>query len=122
MDVGKTNGTVVALANTAAIPSLPRETGIFSFSDKTEPEKTNDPSGQVADRKDLDNALTSLQSQMKTLNRDLNFSVDDSTGDVVVKVIDVESGNVIRQLPSEEALRLSERLEDLRSLMLHTKA
>ncbi|WP_417539720.1 flagellar protein FlaG [Marinobacter sp.] len=122
MDVGKTNGTVVALASTAAIPSPPRETGISSFSDKIESEKTNDPSGQVADRKDLDNALTSLQSQMKMLNRDLNFSVDDSTGDVVVKVIDVESGNVIRQLPSEEALRLSESLEDLRSLMLHTKA
>jgi flagellar protein FlaG len=122
MDVGKTNGTVVALASTAAIPSLPREPGISSFSDKTEPEKANEASGLLADRKDLDSALTSLQSQMKALNRDLNFSVDDSTGDVVVKVIDVESGNVIRQLPSEEALRLSERLEDLRSLMLNTKA
>lgn len=122
MDVGKTNGTKVALASTAAIPSLPREPGLSLFHDKAEPEKPIELSGLAADKEGLDNALTSLQSQMKRLNRDLNFSVDDSTGDVVVKVIDVESGKVIRQLPSEEALRLSERLEELRSLMLNTKA
>lgn len=122
MDVGKTSGTTMALVNTAAIPSPPREPGLSSFVNKAESEETIGPNGKLADRDGLNSALTSLQSHMKTLNRDLNFSVDESTGHVVVKVIDVESGKVVRQLPTEEALRLSERLEDMRSLMLDTKA
>jgi len=51
-----------------------------------------------------------------------DFSVDDSSGQVVVKVIDGESGKLIRQIPSEELLRLSERLEDMRSLLFKAQA
>ncbi|AKN27455.1 hypothetical protein AB691_2567 [Stutzerimonas stutzeri] len=40
----------------------------------------------------------------------------------MVKVIDGESGKLIRQIPSEELLRLSERLEDMRSLLFKAQA
>lgn len=54
--------------------------------------------------------------------RDLSFSLDDSTGRVVVKVTDSTSGEVIRQIPSEEALRLAERLDEARSLLFKAEA
>ncbi len=63
-----------------------------------------------------------FRSQVQSIQRDLNFSVDDSTGDVVVQVIDGDSGKVVRQIPSEEILRLTERLDEMRSLMFEAKA
>lgn len=39
-----------------------------------------------------------------------------------MKVIDTDSGKLIRQIPSEELLKLAERLEDIRSLMFEAKA
>lgn len=69
----------------------------------------------------LASAVSGLKEQMQRVQRNLDFSVDDSSGQVVVKVTDVESGKVIRQIPSEEVLKLSERLEDMRSLTFGTK-
>ncbi len=63
-----------------------------------------------------------FRSRVQSIQRDLNFSVDDSTGDVVVQVIDGDSGKVVRQIPSEEILRLTERLDEMRSLMFEAKA
>jgi flagellar protein FlaG len=73
-------------------------------------------------RESLDSAVASISSFVQNVQRSLNFSVDESSGEVVVKVTDRDSGEVIRQLPSEEALRLSEQLESLRSLMFETRA
>ncbi|WP_225830931.1 flagellar protein FlaG [Pseudomonas sp. MM211] len=76
--------------------------------------------GQIYEQ--VDNAVTSIQSFVQNIRRDLNFSVDDSSGRVVVKVTDRASGDVIRQLPSEEALRLAESLEEVRSLLFKAEA
>lgn len=67
-------------------------------------------------------AAQAFKSFVQDIQRNLDFSVDDSSGQVVVKVIDGESGKLIRQIPSEELLRLSERLEDMRSLLFKTQA
>ena len=77
---------------------------------------------KVLARESLDSAVASIASFVQNVQRSLNFSIDDSSGEVVVKVTDRDSGEVIRQLPSEEALRLSEQLESLRSLMFETRA
>jgi flagellar protein FlaG len=56
------------------------------------------------------------------VRRSINFSVEDGSGRVVVKVTDAESGNVIRQIPSEEALKLAENLSEVRSLLFKAEA
>lgn len=67
-------------------------------------------------------AVEKFKTLVQDLQRNLDFSVDDSSGKVVVKVIDGESGKLIRQIPSEDLLRLSERLEDMRSLLFKAEA
>lgn len=47
------------------------------------------------------------------VRRDLNFSLDEGTGRTVVKVIDSESNEVVRQIPSEEMLVLARYLAQL---------
>jgi flagellar protein FlaG len=42
----------------------------------------------------------------------LEFSVDADTGTHVIKVIDLNSGNVVRQIPPEEVLAFLRQLQD----------
>jgi len=56
------------------------------------------------------------------VRRSINFAIDDGSGRVVVKVTDASSGDVIRQIPSEEALRLAENLSEVRSLLFKAEA
>ncbi len=45
--------------------------------------------------------------------RNLQFKVDETTNQVVVSVIDQKSGEVLRQIPSDEVLALAKRLKEL---------
>lgn len=78
--------------------------------------------GGEVDSTPVEDAVTSIQSFVQSIRRDLAFSLDDSSGKVVVKVTDSASGEVIRQMPSEEALRLAESLEEVRSLLFKAEA
>lgn len=74
------------------------------------------------DKQTVEDALTSIQETTQAMRRDLNFSIDDSTGRMVVKVTDSASGEVIRQMPTEDALRLAESLDEMRSLLFKAQA
>jgi flagellar protein FlaG len=57
-------------------------------------------------------AAEKLQSYADRLDRNLEFSVDDSSGRTVVTVRDGSTEEVIRQIPSEEALRLANDVDN----------
>ena len=61
----------------------------------------------------IETAVSQLTEILQTNNRQLSFSVDEGSNKQVVKVTDAVTGEVIRQIPSEEVLKLSERLQDL---------
>lgn len=61
----------------------------------------------------IDTAVAEISNFIQASSRQLNFSVDEDSKKQVVKVTDTESGEVIRQIPSEEILELSDRLRDL---------
>ncbi len=75
-----------------------------------------------AGREQIEDAVASIQEFVQSVRRSINFSLEDGSGRVVVKVTDAESGNVIRQIPSEEALRLAENLSEVRSLLFEAEA
>ena len=61
-------------------------------------------------QKALEKVVSQLNDYVQNTQRDVDFSVDDSTGRVVVRVIDAESEQVIRQIPSDEMLAISRHL------------
>ncbi|KMT56807.1 flagellar protein FlaG [Pseudomonas fildesensis] len=83
----------------------------------SEPDKGEEPQ-RIA----LEKAVTDMREFVQATQRNLDFSIDDSTGKVVVKVIATDSGEVIRQIPSETALKLAQNLSDASSLLFDTKA
>lgn len=65
---------------------------------------------------ELDKAIDYANETGKLLKRKLNFAIDDSTDKVIVRVVDEESGKVIRQVPATEMLRISAHLKQLREM------
>lgn len=61
---------------------------------------------------DLKQAVERIQSYLKSVNHALEFRVDSDSGRTVVSVLDVETGDLIRQFPSEEVLRLAQLAEE----------
>ena len=63
---------------------------------------------------------------MQNISRDLQFTINEDIGRVVVTVVDRTTGDVIRQIPQEEVVRLAERLAEQGSdqasgLLINTK-
>jgi flagellar protein FlaG len=58
-------------------------------------------------------AATKGNSILQEINRNLEFQVDDSTQKVVVKIVDSKSGDVVRQIPTEEMLAFIKRMQEL---------
>jgi flagellar protein FlaG len=70
----------------------------------------------------LDNAIGNLSAHVQNLQRSLHFSVDKASGDTVVRVIDMETHEVIRQIPSEEVLIIAERMRTTAGILLSEEA
>ena len=79
---------------------------------KTEPA----PSAKEA-RRELKRALDELNEQAHREGRNLNFSMDGEVNRVVITVRQTETGEVIRQIPSEAVLRLAHNLKAIRGLL-----
>lgn len=63
-------------------------------------------------------AVSNLNDYVQSVQRDLEFEVDRDLGQTIVRVIDRETGEVIRQIPDEIALKLAEKLQQDEPLTL----
>jgi len=63
-------------------------------------------------------AVQEIDKFVKSIQRNLEFSIDEGSGQVVVKVIASDTGEVVRQLPSAEALKIADSLHNAHSLLL----
>jgi len=70
-------------------------------------------------------AVEFARQHIQQVNRDLHMSVDDDTGELVIKVVDQQSQKVIRQIPSEDVLtfirKFSESIDPLKGMLLREK-
>lgn len=68
------------------------------------PESSDQTAASAAE---ISRAVTQLNEYVQTINRELQFSVDEASGHTVITVLDALSGQVIRQIPGHEALALA---------------
>jgi flagellar protein FlaG len=71
-----------------------------------------EPRSDLLDVKEVENVVMDLNNLVQNLQRDLLFSVDEKSGDTFVKVLDKETEEVIREIPSKEIRQLKARLEE----------
>lgn len=70
----------------------------------------------------LQRAGTAARAALDAVSSNLQFLFDPHSGRTVVQVIDTETRKVIRQLPSEEALAITEAIDRLQSLLVRDQA
>ena len=75
--------------------------------------KTNKAEEKETSEQTLDDAVKQLNSYVQSINRNLEFNIDNDSGQTVVKVIDSETDELIRQIPNEEALYIAKQLDDV---------
>jgi len=70
----------------------------------------------------IESVTRQIDSFLRSINKSVQFRVDQATGEMVVTIRDDETGEVIRQVPGEDALRIAQRIEDQLSALLDEKA
>jgi len=119
----------------SSLPTLPKQTDskqqvtrevepAFVVSEKQQTATATSESleQQEAERQEraeaLQETVTELNDYMQNFNRTLQFTVDETSGDTVVKVIDSETDEVVRQIPSQELIDARNAAEKYRGILL----
>lgn len=105
-----------------AAPNIPTDAEVVSKVVNTEikPSSINETSqpSQAA----INKAAEQIQSFVHSMGRNLQFSVDGSTGYHVVTVTNPDTGEVVRQMPSPELLKIAQSLPQFSSGLVNQKA
>lgn len=78
--------------------------------------------GAVSPAPPLTEALKNINKSMQALGQNLEFSVDPDSDRTIVKVIDQDTKEVIRQMPTPEALEIAKALDRVQGLLIRQKA
>lgn len=106
-DLQNTNPSVVTLKLQSQESAAAQAGPQISADAQSEMSKADATLGAVKQAVDKGNSL------FQEAKRNLQFEVDDATKEVVVKIVDSDSGEVVRQIPAEETLDFIKRMQEL---------
>ncbi len=124
----QSTGAAVPVQNHPTVGNLVREVSRPKTEDGVAeakaPARASAPSTTVqsTDREKLEAATKVVREFVQPVNNNLEFSVDKDSGQMVVKVVDRSTREVIRQVPSEEMLALAKTLDSIKGLFLKQTA
>lgn len=132
MDINKTNTIVAAFPSSGGInPPVsvaddsknPSIEGVKVDRQKNSSEATANPNAPPAESKPNGEELKNISDKLQQLYKsDLIFKVDEKSGEYVIQVIDRKTKDVIQQIPSKEALKLREVIDQFqKGLLVNTK-
>lgn len=76
----------------------------------------------TASTESLKSAVAQLQQQLRAVAPDLEFSIDQDTGRTLIKVVDASTQEVLRQIPSEEVLKMDKTISGYLGLLMNKHA
>lgn len=117
-------------ANTQSLPSLPQapktqnqaQTQQSQQSQSTSPLPESKLPQNTVPEQEVKQAVEQIQETVNNLAQNLQFSIDEDTGKTVVKILDSQTQEVIRQFPSEEAIAIARTLDKVQGLLFNDKA
>ena len=77
---------------------------------------------QAISAEQLKAAVVSVREYIEPINGNLEFSVTDDTQQVVIRVTDKVTKELIRQIPSEEMLAMAKALDSIKGLFIKQQA
>ena len=73
--------------------------------------KADDPNKGVATLEEIETAVHELNDRVAKQELNVAFGVDEKSGRIIVKISDNKTGELIRQVPSEETLRFAQNVK-----------
>ncbi|MDN4035779.1 flagellar protein FlaG [Massilia sp. YIM B02443] len=73
-------------------------------------------------KEDVSAAVDKLNEAMQVSSQSLKFEIDDDTKQIVVKIIDQSTQEVVRQMPTEEALQMAKSIDKMQGLLIRQTA
>ncbi len=70
----------------------------------------------------VEKALESANDALKNSNNSLRFQIDKSVRQPIITVVDQDSGEVLRQYPTEEIVRITKNIDSLRGVLFDSKS
>ena len=80
--------------------------------ENTQAQKAAEEAVQEVTAEKAQEVVEQLNNHAQAVNRDLHFSIDDDSGRTVIRVINSETAELVRQIPSEEVLKLSQTIRE----------
>ena len=81
---------------------------------RVEAQKSNQkPSNDAVEK-----AIERANELARSLSRKLSFSYDDRVNKVIVRVMEGEGDKLVRQIPTEEMIRLSVRMDEIMGMLI----
>lgn len=122
MTINQLNATGALLPSSPSL-SMPRKSSISNVDTTALPVSTIDSQVNSAKSEDqVKQAVQKIQGTVDNLAHNLRFSIDEDTGKTIIKVMDVHTEEVIRQIPSEEAVEIARTLDKVQGLLFNGKA
>lgn len=123
MDIGQIGSTskattrvdTIPVAGTVNAPVKDKPAAVMTASAVQQPDAA-DAQNQVGQ------ALQSINKALQKLSSNLEFTVDADSNRTIVKVMDTQTQEIIRQMPSVEAIEISKALDKLQGLLVRQKA
>ena len=110
-DAGTTSGNAGAPAVAQAQLAQPRPE-VQAVQQPTAPQE----------QENLEQTLQGAQEAAEAAGANLQFTIDKDSGKTIVKVVDTQTSEVIRQIPSEELLALARSMSKTEGLLISQKA
>lgn len=103
---------VKPVATRAEAPTTPRPAQVPAPTSEAKDEDKQAAGNQVAERH-ADEVVQGLNEFAQRIHRKLEFSVDTDSGMTVIKVLNRDTNELVRQIPAESILTLHQHLNDL---------
>lgn len=71
---------------------------------------------------EVEQTVESLNNAMTLLERGINFEIDRDHERTIIKVVDRENDTVIKQIPSEDLLKLIDHMQEMQALLFEERA
>lgn len=89
---------------------------------EVDPLKAPEAVNKSAEAGEIEKAVKDVQDFVTGMNQNIQFSIDKESGKTIIKVIDRQTEQILRQIPSEEMLQIAKALGKLDGLLVKQTA
>lgn len=122
MSIGKVDSVDLAALRQAAVSAPMTQAPTATPAQRATLDNPVFPPAQAVSREAVDAAVRSANAYVQSVSTNIQFTLDRDTGRTIVKMVDSQTEEVLRQIPSEEMLAISRSIDRMQGLLINREA